>query len=65
MNPFNFFPLVVSLRWQDTQITMFTVRKIIKIFIAEMGPLVLIIRSWQRETESGFSKSSDTSLPAN
>lgn len=64
MNYFNFFPPAVRLRWQDMQIIVFTLRKVIKIFVALMGFLVLIIKTWQRETESGFFNTSKARLPA-
>lgn len=44
------------------QITMFSIRKIIKIFIVRMGSLVHVLRMWQREMESGFSKSNEANL---
>lgn len=46
------------------QITMFSIKKIIKIFIVRMGSLVHILRTWQREMESGFSKSNEANLVA-
>lgn len=46
------------------QITMFSARKIIKIFVASMGSMVYSIRTWQRKMESGFSSSNEASLTA-
>lgn len=66
MNPFSFFLfLLVTLTWQDMQITVSTVENSSEFFMADLGALVLITGSWQREMESGFSRSSEASLSAN